>query len=92
MSHSAMACFHLLRSGYNMEVMIRLSYGYGTDTILVCLFILLVSKRACDSYFDSYIIFFLFVTLLIVNHINCVNCINVREYHGYSLTANKSLS
>ena len=36
--------------------------------------------------------FFLIVTLLIVNHINCVNCINVGEYHGYSLTANKSLS
>ena len=85
-----MACFLFLCSGYDTEVMIRLSYGM--DIILVCLFILLVSRRACDSYFDSYIIFFLIVTLLIVNHINCVNCINVREYHGYSLTTNKSLS
>ena len=47
---------------------------------------------ACDSYFDSHILFYLIITLLLVNHTNCINCINVREYHGYSLTDNKSLS
>ena len=55
-------------------------------------FILMVSKRACESLFDTYIIALLIVTVLIVNYINCINCINVRECHGYSLTANKSLS
>ena len=89
-----MACFLLLRGGYIVEVMFRLSYGYGTDISndTNMPFISLVYIRVCDSYFDNYIIYFLIVTLLIVNHIYCINCIDVREYHRYSLTANKSLS
>ena len=31
---TAMACFLLLHSGYDTEVMIGLSYGYGTDTLI----------------------------------------------------------
>ena len=55
-------------------------------------FVTLATTRAYNSYFGNYILFFLIVTLFIVNHINCINCINVREYQRYSLTANKSLS
>ena len=29
-----MACFLLLCNGYDTEVMIRLSYRYGTDTLI----------------------------------------------------------
>ena len=72
--------------------MIHLSYGYGMDTILVCFLFYWSVKGHVTRTLINYIIFFLIVTLLIVNHINCVICINVREYHGYSLTANKSLS
>ena len=49
----------------------------------------MVNKRACESLFANYLISLLIVTVLIVNYINCIH---VREYDGYSLTANKSLS
>ena len=49
----------------------------------------MVSKRACELLFDNYIISLLIVTVVIDNYINCIN---VREYHGYSLTSNNSLS
>ena len=55
-------------------------------------FHLLIDIGACDSYIDSYMILFIFVSLLILNHDHCVNYISLREYHRYSLTINKSLS
>ena len=44
-----MACFHLLRSGYDTEVMILIQIQYGYDTTLFLL--LLVDIVACDLYF-----------------------------------------
>ena len=89
MGRSAMACFCLLHSGYNMEVIILIRIRYRYDTTLFLL--LLVDIVACDLYFDSHILFILIITLMLIIHINCLNCINVREYYEYSLTANKSL-
>ena len=60
---------------------------YDTTAI----FLLLVDIVACDLYFDSHILLYLIITLILISHIICINCINVREYHRYSLTANKSL-
>ena len=80
---------------YDTEVMFHLSYGYSTGYFLNDTNILFISFsyiRAYNTYFDNYILFLLIVTLLIVIHNKCINCIDVREYHGYSLTANKSLS
>ena len=79
-----MACFRLLRSGYDTEVMFLV---YDTETLLL----LLVDIVVCDLYFDSHILFVLIIIFILIIHITCINCINVREYYGYSLTANKSL-
>ena len=84
-----MACFRLMHSGYNTEVMILIQIQYGYDTTLFLL--LLVDIVACDLYFVSHILWYLIITLILIIHINCINCISVREYHRYSLTANKSL-
>ena len=86
---SAMACFCLLHSGYDMEVMILIRIQYGYDTTLFLL--LLVDIVACDLYFVSHILLYLIITLILIIHINCINCISVGEYHGYSLTVYKSL-
>ena len=84
-----MACFHLLHSGYDTEVMILIRIRYGYDTTLFLL--QLVDIVACDLYFDCHILLYLIITFILIIHINCINCICVREYHRYSLTANKSL-
>ena len=42
-----MACFRLSYSGYNMEVMILIRYGYDTTVFLL----LLIDIVACDLYF-----------------------------------------
>ena len=69
--------------------MLRLSCEYDTETIL--LYLLLVDIVACDFYFDSHILLYLIITLILIIHINYNNCVYVREYYKYSLTHNKSL-
>ena len=69
------------------EVMLHLLHEY--DTTLS--FFLLSYILACDLYFDSHILLYLIITLILIIHINCINCISVREYPGYSLTVYKSL-
>ena len=83
-----MACFHLMRNGYDAEVMIPI-YVTGTDLILSLP--LLVNIVLCDLYLDSHILLYLIITLLLIIHSNCIHCLYVREYHAYSLTHNKSL-
>ena len=51
-----------------------------------------INIRAYDSYMDDYNLLFIIISLVIIIPINDVTCINVREYHGYSLTINKSPS
>ena len=87
--YPAMACFCLLHSGYDMEVMILIRIRYRYDTTLFLL--LLVDIVVCDLYFVSHILLYLIITLILIIHINCINCISVGEYHGYSLTVCKSL-
>ena len=84
-----MACFCLLRSEYDTEVMILIRIRCRYDTTLFLL--LLVDIVACDLYFDCHILLYLIITLILIIHINCINCISVGEYHGYSLTVCKSL-
>ena len=82
-----MACFHLLHSGYDTEVILCIQYGSS----LIIFLLLLIDIVVCDLYFDSHILFVLVIILLLIIHITCINCINVRESYEYSLTANKSL-
>ena len=62
--NGAMACFHFLHSGYNMEVI----YVYDTQLLLL----LLVDIVVCDLYFDSHILLCLFITLMVIIHIVCI--------------------
>ena len=62
-----MACFHLLHSGYNVEVIILV---YDTtllnDTTLFLL--LLVDIVVCDLYFDSHILLYLIITFILIHY------------------------
>ena len=48
-SHSAMACFRLLRVGYDTEVICV----YGMEPVFYCLLLIIV---LCDLYFVSHIL------------------------------------
>ena len=82
-----MACFRLLRVGYDTEVLCI----YGTETGLIVFLLVLLNIMECDLYFDSHILLCLFITLILFIHIICIKCVYVREYFEYSLTTNKSL-
>ena len=89
MGRSVMACFHLLQCGSDdtFTVWLRCSYiRYQYAFSCLMLYIMV-----CDLYFDSHILLYLIITLILIIHINCINCISVGEYHGYSLTVCKSL-
>ena len=70
------------------------SYKYDADVLLwyqdIFSFIKLYLV-ACDLYFDSHKLLYLIIPLIFISYFICINCIIVREYHRYSLTANKSL-
>ena len=78
---SAMACFRLLHSGYDAEVII-LVYDMENDTTLFLL--LLVDIVLCYLNFDSHLLLYLIITLLLINY-------SYPLYSLYSLTHNKSL-
>ena len=61
-----MACFRLLRDGYDMEVMCV----YVTEPVFYCL---LLNIMECDLYFDSHILLCLFLTLILIIHIIVLN-------------------
>ena len=70
------------------------SYRYDADVLLQYQYIFSFNKLylvACDLYFDSHKLLYLIITLIVISYFICINCIIVREYHRYSLTANKSL-
>ena len=58
----AMACFRLLRDGYDTEVI----FVYGTEPVLLYFFFycLLLIIVVCDLYFDSYILVVIIIYLL----------------------------
>ena len=60
-----MACFHLLRSGYNAEVIILV---YDTEMILLYFFLLLVDIVLGDLYFDSHLLLYLIIILILINY------------------------
>ena len=64
-----MACFHFLHNGYDVEVIygsdIRMHSGIDTTLFLL----LLVDIVVCDLYFDSYILFVLIITLILIIHV-----------------------
>ena len=68
-----MACFCLLRDGYDMEVICV----YGTEPVLLYLFFycLLLIIVVCDLYFDSHILVVLIISLILINYIHCINCV-----------------
>ena len=58
-----MACFCLLRDGYDTEVICI----YVTEPVFYCLLLIIV---LCDLYFDSHILI-----VLIISYINYIHCI-----------------
>ena len=82
--HIAMACFHLLRDGYDTEVICV----YITELVFYCLLVIIV---LCDLYFDSHILLCWCITLIFILYVISIKCVYVREYYEYSLTVNKSL-
>ena len=60
-----MVCFHLLHSGYDAEVIILV---YDMETILLYFFLLLVDIVLGDLYFDSHLLLYLIITLILITY------------------------